>query len=131
MELAQGPRSFDELRTLIQVENSSIKQYITNELRQLEENLAHKDYCQRFLNSLWYPEIYSRQERVAEAHRATFQWVYEPDGFRDSAHRWYNIVYWLEKDSGIYWISGKAGSGKSTLMNFIHRDERTLTLLGT
>ena len=130
MELAQGPRSFDELKTSIQVESSSIKQCITNQIRQHEENLAHKNYRQRFLDSLWYPEIYSRQERVAEAHQATFQWVYEPDGFNELARRWYNIVHWLEKDSGIYWISGKAGSGKSTLMNFIHQDDRTSTLLG-
>ena len=130
MELAQGPRSFDELKTSIQVESSSIKQCITNQIRQHEENLAHKNYRQRFLDSLWYPEIYSRQERVAEAHQATFQWVYEPDDFNEPARRWYNIVHWLEKDSGIYWISGKAGSGKSTLMNFIHQDDRTSTLLG-
>lgn len=89
------------------------------------------DYRQRFLKSLWYPEIYSRQERVAEAHQRTFQWVYEPHGFVNSARRWYNLNHWLEKDSGVYWISGKAGSGKSTLMNFIHRDNRTSTLLRT
>lgn len=67
---------------------------------------------------------------MAEAHQATFQWVYEPDGFNNLTRRWYSIVDWFEKDSGIYWISGKAGSGKSTLMNFIHRDDRTSTLLG-
>lgn len=115
---------------MIQVEISSSKQHFTNEFRQHEENLAHKDYRQQFLNSLRYPEIYSRQERVAEAHKATFQWVYEPDGFQNSAPRWYNIVHWLEKDSGIYWINGKAGSGKSTLMNFIHQNDRTSALLG-
>jgi putative ribosome biogenesis GTPase RsgA len=26
---------------------------------------------------------------------------------------------WLENDGGIYWIAGKAGSGKSTLMKYL------------
>lgn len=125
MKLAQSPQSFDELRTLIQVENRSIKEHIDNEFRQHRQSLAHQDHCQRFLESLWYPEIYSRQERVAEAHQKTFQWIYEPY----APHRWSSIVHWLEKGEGIYWVSGKAGSGKSTLMNFVHRDERTAALL--
>ena len=33
-------------------------------------------------------------------------------------------MHWLESGQGIYWISGKAGSGKSTLMNFICQDLR-------
>ena len=34
-------------------------------------------------------------------------------------------MHWLESGHGTYWISGKAGSGKSTLMNFISQDPRT------
>ena len=32
---------------------------------------------------------------------------------------------WLETGKGIYWINGKAGSGKSTLMNYICAEPRT------
>jgi NACHT domain len=32
---------------------------------------------------------------------------------------------WLEKEESLYWITGKAGSGKSTLMKFLQRDPRT------
>ena len=32
---------------------------------------------------------------------------------------WSNFVDWLEHGDGVYWINGKAGSGKSTLMRFI------------
>lgn len=34
------------------------------------------------------------------------------------------MAQWLESGSGVYWVCGKAGSGKSTLMKhiFFHRD---------
>ena len=128
-ELAQSPRSYDELKSLIQAENASVKSQITSELQQHRRHLVHDQYCQRFLESLYYPEILSRQETVVEAHRKTFQWIYEPDGFDKSAHPWDSVVQWFEHGGGIYWISGKAGSGKSTLMNYLCQHDRTLNLL--
>ena len=38
---------------------------------------------------------------------------------------WHDFMHWLESGHGTYWISGKAGSGKSTLMNLICQDPRT------
>ncbi|KAI1748636.1 hypothetical protein F4782DRAFT_346930 [Xylaria castorea] len=38
---------------------------------------------------------------------------------------WSNFRQWLREDTSMYWISGKAGSGKSTLMAHIVDDERT------
>lgn len=81
--------------------------------------------------SLWYREIHRRQEKVGEAHQNTFQWIYEPGGFDQSTCRWDSFVQWLKEGSGIYWINGKAGSGKSTLMNYICQDDRTTDLLRT
>ena len=124
-KLAQSPQSFDELKSLIQVEDDLIKQHITKEFQQHRRDLAHERYCHQFLESLWYPEIRRRQETVSEAHQRTFQWIYEPDGFDTSTCQWHNMVQWFEKGEGIYWISGKAGSGKSTLMNYISLDDRT------
>lgn len=129
--LAQSPQSFEELKTLIQAENMTIKEHISTTLGQQRSDLAHKEYRQQFLQSLWYPEIYSRQERVREAHQKTFQWVFERHDFDESTPRWTNFVDWLEQRGGLYWISGKAGSGKSTLMNFIYQDNRTRHFLAT
>ncbi|TRX89796.1 hypothetical protein FHL15_009386 [Xylaria flabelliformis] len=39
---------------------------------------------------------------------------------------WSNFRQWLREDTSMYWISGKAGSGKSTLMSHIVNDQRTL-----
>ena len=65
------------------------------------------------------------------AHQKTFQWIFEPDGPDMSTRRWDNFVQWLEQGDGLYWISGKAGSGKSTLMSYIYQNEQTSRLLRT
>lgn len=42
------------------------------------------------------------------------------------------LAAWLEKqEGGIFWITGKAGSGKSTFMKFLARHSTTQALLGT
>lgn len=40
-----------------------------------------------------------------------------------------NLSSWLEQENGIYWIEGKPGSGKSTLMKFLLSDNRTTKML--
>ncbi|RSL50337.1 hypothetical protein CEP54_012003 [Fusarium duplospermum] len=80
------------------------------------------------LSRLWFRKIHDRMEDVADAHLDTLQWaLYPPKG--DT--RWDDLSRWLQKDSkhGVYWISGKAGSGKSTLMKYLHSRTRTRNLL--
>ncbi|KAI1746410.1 hypothetical protein F4680DRAFT_20110 [Xylaria scruposa] len=43
----------------------------------------------------------------------------------DNDAKWPNFRQWLREDASTYWISGKAGSGKSTLMAYILDDPRT------
>ncbi|RYP19319.1 hypothetical protein DL765_003401 [Monosporascus sp. GIB2] len=42
---------------------------------------------------------------------------------------WDSFIEWLKSDNDIYWISGKAGSGKSTLIRFIVSNPRTKSAL--
>ncbi|KAI8654269.1 hypothetical protein NCS56_01383700 [Fusarium sp. Ph1] len=80
------------------------------------------------LSRLWFRKIHDRREDVADAHLDTLQWaLYPPKG----EARWDDLSQWLRQDPqhGIYWISGKAGSGKSTLMKYLHSQERTRSLL--
>lgn len=42
---------------------------------------------------------------------------------------WDSFVDWLKSDLPVYWITGKPGSGKSTLMKFLISDSRTLAAL--
>lgn len=38
---------------------------------------------------------------------------------------WSNFVQWLRGEETLYWITGKPGSGKSTLMKYLFNDPRT------
>ena len=97
-------------------------------LLQHRELIAAEVSHQRLLESLYFAEILSRQEGIAQAHKKTFEWIFDKAGNQDRP--WYHFVDWLEKGHGTYWISGKAGAGKSTLMSFICQDSRTEVALG-
>ncbi|KAM0271639.1 hypothetical protein ACHAQH_009027 [Verticillium albo-atrum] len=43
--------------------------------------------------------------------------------------KWDSFINWLRSDSPVYWISGKPGSGKTTLMNYMVSNPRTATAL--
>ncbi|KAI1778565.1 hypothetical protein F4818DRAFT_304526 [Hypoxylon cercidicola] len=81
------------------------------------EGLTHEV----ILDSLRAPERDHRLEEIEEKFRNTFDWVYDrPEpGF----------TRWLERGTGLFWINGKPGSGKSTLMKFLFKDSRTSDLL--
>jgi hypothetical protein len=72
---------------------------------------------QRFLLRLQYYGMTDREYGIHEAHEETFKWVFEDSG--NASVSWSNLKEWLESDNNLYWITGKAGSGKSTLMRFI------------
>ena len=108
---------------MIQRESTRTRQHIDDALQYQNAQSVLKEYRKQLLESLWFKEIFSREERIADAHRKTFEWVLSKS---DQAMRpWDNFVRWLEIGEGTYWISGKAGSGKSTLMSFLRQDDRT------
>lgn len=79
------------------------------------------------LDNLKFSSMYDRYDGIDDAHKKTFDWIFRHDSNTQS---WSNFSDWLVQGDGIYWISGKAGSGKSTLMRYIYEDARTLALLG-
>lgn len=85
---------------------------------------------QAVLRSLQSNEMEERRAGISPAHEKTFQWIFErPQDTGDEladAPPWSDFVSWLEQDdtSRIYWITGKPGSGKSTLMKYIFESGR-------
>jgi predicted ATPase len=76
------------------------------------------------LSSLHFGSMNVRLSDVKEQHAETFQWIFKRT--RDETYRQPIFLKWLESMDGIYWIAGKAGSGKSTLMKYLwhHRSTR-------
>ena len=81
------------------------------------------------LHSLGFAAMQNRQEEVARAYHTTFEWMFEEPKEEAKPPQWTNFVDWLRHGNGIYWVNGKAGSGKSTLMKYIYNDERTSQIL--
>ena len=70
------------------------------------------------LNSLHFAERQSREHQLRnfDAKEETFQWIWSSSSF----------VEWLSSQDGVYWISGKPGSGKSILVEHLVRHDRTM-----
>lgn len=79
--------------------------------------------CQRILQIMRYPEIHSRRESIERAYAQTFEWIFDSP---PQEEKWSSFVDWLENSEPLYWITGKAGSGKSTLVKLLIDDARTI-----
>ncbi|KAL2836736.1 hypothetical protein BJX68DRAFT_273368 [Aspergillus pseudodeflectus] len=76
------------------------------------------------LQELSYPAINDREDAITEAHQETFRWI-----LSDQSPLTQSFVDWLQKGQGVYWINGKAASGKSTLMKYIFEQPDFRSLL--
>ncbi|KAI1088735.1 hypothetical protein F5B19DRAFT_470013 [Rostrohypoxylon terebratum] len=67
--------------------------------------------------SLKIPGENSRFETIEQPFEDTFGWAYDT--------KINPLANWLGNQEGFFWICGKPGSGKSTLMKFIANEKRT------
>ncbi|KAI9041400.1 uncharacterized protein KD926_006796 [Aspergillus affinis] len=82
--------------------------------KQIEDE-TRRDLKQRkniILDSLLYGNPFTRKNDILSKHDGTFEWIIDENS--GSA-----FSSWIKSDNGIFWIQGKPGSGKSTLMKFI------------
>ncbi|KAI1635272.1 hypothetical protein F4809DRAFT_614548 [Biscogniauxia mediterranea] len=82
------------------------------------------DSMRNCLESLNEPDARARIRQVSRNHKDSFEWLFtDKVAFRE----------WLADDKGefspIFWITGKPGSGKSTIMRFAMQDPRLLSLV--
>lgn len=75
---------------------------------------------QRIVASLDFQSRPVRYEAIQEACVSTFEWTFSSDFAR-----------WANSGSGVFWIAGKAGSGKSTLMKHITDHDSTRDMLSS
>ena len=80
----------------------------------------------RILASLHFPEMKFRKRAIQEAHANTFRWIFDPQPTESLGNPIKGrFVRWLKSADGCFWVSGKAGSGKSTLMKYLSSHELT------
>ncbi|KAI1422272.1 hypothetical protein F5Y12DRAFT_717505 [Xylaria sp. FL1777] len=124
--LLDDTRKAEELAQQGQLVPDSIRNDISNHMHQVysvlrslvpETKLAMSQ--SRFLDKLRFRTMVARRENIANAHAMTFEWISQhPDTETKSVT---SFSRWIEDGDKVFWVSGKAGSGKSTLMKFLVR----------
>ena len=90
-----------------------------------EASRKQKTLC--IINSLDFETRQSRQSDISDAQDRTFEWIFHDHHGPFNQH--VGFRNWLQFGNDIYWISGKAGSGKSVLMNYVANEPRTQEML--
>ncbi len=76
-----------------------------------------RDMQQRFLQRLRFPRMEDRKAEIRDAYGSSFKWILESGADTRSAGAGFRD--WLSNPQGLFWISGKPGAGKSTLVKYI------------
>lgn len=143
-----------------QATRDAITTHVTSELKAWEIKNISDNQRQRLLKSLKPEEIRERYNTVLPSSDACFERVFasfervcrnEPGckaqkgceqafgdhGENDSNEKvdevdliWECFSTWLQSDDELFWIRGKPGSGKSTLIKFVIENDNTKRLLG-
>lgn len=95
--------------------------------------------CKKMLTQVWFVRLadnlealleslrpYCRNPRQFESldnHTESFQWIWNTEDAEPG------FVGWLRSDDPVYWVKGKPGSGKSTLMKYLIENEHTKELV--
>ncbi|KAM6527188.1 hypothetical protein FSOLCH5_003260 [Fusarium solani] len=89
---------------------------------------ARETAQKKILASLWFAMMQDREDTIYKAYHRTYEWLFcDPVAEQKP---WDNFRNFLSSDTEIYWITGKAGSGKSALTKFaIHHPEAKKALM--
>jgi len=115
--LSEFVQTSDELSKTLDRLSQSLSEFV-----QTSDELAKE---QNILRSLRFESMNIRLSAIAEAHKKTFNWIFDAHSDADDPRSQIKFRDWLKHGDGVYWVSGKAGSGKSTLMRYLHDDGRT------
>ncbi|KAI4961585.1 hypothetical protein J4E86_000614 [Alternaria arbusti] len=124
--LKQEIQALDSVQELNLVMDASV---IDNgDLVSVTKTAIERRCAQLVLNRLWFRLIDERRNNIVEAHSKTLEWAINPPA---SGAAWDDLDQWLQSGRRIYWIHGKPGSGKSTLMKFLYNHSKTMSSLQT
>ncbi|KAF4949175.1 hypothetical protein FGADI_9092 [Fusarium gaditjirri] len=95
---------------------------------------AWRPYGQDFDDGSDNESWFESENEVSEEDLDESDWTDESgeiDEVDEIDHLWESFSTWLQSDDKLFWIRGKPGSGKSTLIKFVINNDNTKRLLGS
>ncbi|KAL9107794.1 MAG: hypothetical protein Q9227_007309, partial [Pyrenula ochraceoflavens] len=103
----------NQIAAQLSAQGEEIRELITKQ----HTDGVNKSALRGLLQSLAFPSMRMRQDEIDAAHTDTCNWIMDPGKNEEGPGS--DFQGWLGTGTGLYWISGKPGSGKSTLMKFL------------
>jgi hypothetical protein len=89
----------------------------------MNEPQIRRKIQESLLKWLSFESMHRRLEEIPQSYGNTFEWMFDPELMNDDCS---NFCKWLGAPrSGLYWVRGREGSGKSTLMKYIWQSPKT------
>ena len=111
--------TFDALATANEFNREIIGEAF-DRLNQVLLTTANVSRNDKILRSLYFKTMRNRHSRIFTAPDSTYGWIFRADSQSCAGnHPGSQFQDWLRHRDGIYWVAGKPGCGKSTLMKFL------------
>ncbi|KAL6809572.1 hypothetical protein J3E69DRAFT_181937 [Trichoderma sp. SZMC 28015] len=139
--ISQLAAGHTDTANLIAHDGVQTRQYIQQSEARMKQSMkifqdeANKESKRdRLLRGLKYESMNSRRTELKLAHEATYVSIFESLDIDEESHTaptsssaeaWRKFVQWLQSDRRVFWIHGKPGAGKSTLMKFLLQHKNT------
>lgn len=112
---------------LLEGTEQSISKHTANFWKVLVDYIQRETTTQAVLGSLRYDQMKTRYGAVEAAYQCTFDWIFADFSGHNPIKP--SFKEWLIGGKGMYWVAGRAGSGKSTLMKYLCNHPKTRLIL--
>lgn len=123
----------DGMQTRQQIHQSEMR--VKNSINAVHVEADVEAKRNRLLQSLKFESMNVRRTDIKTANEATYLSFFKSLEFEkkptsgSAATVWADFVNWLQSDEQTFWIQGKPGAGKSTLVKFLLQHNNTLKAL--
>ncbi|KAF9692282.1 hypothetical protein EKO04_009464 [Ascochyta lentis] len=87
-------------------------------------NEAH--FCDQIFERLAFDELNDRLHSIPAPHEGTLEWAFDDQQTDEGG-----VLEWLgnQRDDNLFWVTGRPGAGKTTLMKSLFRNDRIFDYL--
>ncbi|KAJ4317890.1 hypothetical protein N0V94_004720 [Neodidymelliopsis sp. IMI 364377] len=100
----------------------------SKQVDKLIEAASEAHFCDEMFARLVFDELNDRLHSVATPHEGTLEWTFDDQQTDEGG-----VLEWLSNTRGenLFWITGRPGAGKTTLMKLLFRNDRIFDYLET